>query len=409
MYKAKSLVEMTMPLPIHLATEPVVEAPRGTPLLRLAFRPFYLAGASAAALLMAVWYFVFFGRYELASEISPVLWHAHEMVYGFAVAVVVGFLFTAGKSWTGLETPRGLPLASLVSIWLAGRISGVIGNATVFLFWDIAFLPLVAAVFVHLLVRARNWRNLPIAGVLCLLAGVNVLFHLSAMGVLGFSPMKVLHSSVALVVVLITVMAGRVIPMFTRNAIAGVEISTNPRREQLVLGLTALGLGLWVLSAPDVPTAMVLSLAAAGHLWRLFAWSSLKTWKKPLVWVLHLSYAWMPVAFVLLALACLDVVTSSVGVHALTVGVIGGVIAGMISRTARGHTGRMLTASPVEVLVFLLVPVSALFRVGAGLFGGGAYERGLVISGALWVAAFVLYLLRYAPWLMSARLDGKDG
>lgn len=377
--------------------------------MRLAFRPFYLAGALAAALQMVLWYFVFWGRFALASEISPVLWHAHEMVYGFVVAVVVGFLFTAGKSWTGLETPRGLPLASLVGLWISGRMAGIFGNATWFLFWDIAFLPLVAAVFVQLLVRARNWRNLPIAGILCLLAAINLLFHLSAMGVLGFSPLKALHASVALVMVLISVMAGRVIPMFTRNAIAGIEISTHPRREQFVLGFTVLGLGLWVLSAPGVPTAVGLVLAAVGHFGRLVAWSSLKTWRKPLVWILHLSYAWMPVAFVLLALACLDVVPYSAAVHALTVGVMGGVVTGMMARTARGHTGRILGASGVEVLMFALLPISALSRVGAGLLGGAAYEPGLVISGGCWVAAFSLYFFRYAPWLMTSRVDGKDG
>lgn len=400
---------MTSPHPILYATSSASEEPSGLPLLRLAFRPFYLVGASSAVVLVSAWYFVFFGWLSLPADLSPVLWHAHEMVYGFVVAVVVGFLFTAGRSWTGLATPRGSQLASLVGLWLAGRVAGVFGGSTMFFFWDVAFLPLVAALFVQLLVRARNWRNLPIAGVLCALAAFNLLFHLAALGVIGLSPLRAMHVSVALVIVLISVMAGRVIPMFTRNAVVGVDIENNPRREQLVLGSTVMGLGLWVLSAPRELTALVLAVSAAGHVWRLLAWSSHKTVRTPLVWVLHLSYAWMPVAFVLLALACFGVVPQSAAVHALTVGVMGGVITGMITRTARGHTGRPLIASRVDVLAFALIAVSALLRVGTGLAEGGAYELGLVLSGVSWVAAFTLYLLRYLPWLLSPRVDGKDG
>lgn len=400
---------MTVQSPQLLITEPRPLPPAGWPVWRLAFRPFYLAGALAAAGLIALWLLVVWGQFELGAEVSPVLWHAHEMVYGFVVAIVVGFLFTAGKTWTGQDTPRGQHLAALLALWLAGRVAGVLGDAHQFFFWDVAFLPLVTVTFVQILVRVRQWRNLPIAGILAALSLCNLLFHLGALEVLDLPPMQALHGAIALVTMLIVVMTGRVVPMFTRNAFAGIDIAVQPWRERFVLASTAAALLLWVLAAPAVAVAAACGLAALGQASRVWAWRSHKTWRKPLVWTLHLSHAWLPMAFVLLALASLGWLAPSVAVHALTVGVVGGVIAAMITRTARGHTGRPLQASVWDVGVFALLPMAALLRVGAGLVDPAFYSGALLASGVLWVLAFVLYLCRYTPWLLSTRVDGKDG
>jgi uncharacterized protein involved in response to NO len=383
-------------------------APYGLPFLRLGFRPFYLSAALAAVALMALWPAVFLGRVHPASGLAPTLWHAHEMIFGCVVAVVVGFLFTAGKVWTGLATPRGPALAALVLLWLAGRVAGLLAPGLVFLVVDAAFLAMVATIFAVMVLRSRNWRNAGVALVLALLAAVNVAFHVAVTGGLAELAMRPLLAALALLIVLESVIGGRVIPAFTRSAIPGLALAGRAWLDRLAIGATAIGLALWLTEAAPASAAAVLALAALAQAARLAGWRPWVARRRPILWILHASYAWIPLGLALLAAASEGAVAPSAGVHALAVGATGGLVIGMLTRTARGHTGRMLQASRAEVAAYVFVLAAAVLRVAAALEPRW-WLPAVCAAGACWIAAFALYLWRFAPWLVAARLDGKDG
>lgn len=383
--------------------------PAGLPLLRLGFRPFYLGAAVFAALAVPFWLALFLGAASLPSGAPPLYWHAHEMLFGFALAVVVGFLLTAGKAWTGLPTPRGAALGGLAGLWFAARLAAITGPYLLYALLDAALLPAVAAIFTTLLVRARNRRNLPLAGILGLLAAANIGFHLSMLGLGGVPPIRPLYAALALIVLIECVIAGRVIPAFTANATPGLRLVAHPRLDRAAVALSGIALALWVFEAPGPITAVTFLLAAAAQLARQWTWKPLVTRDRPILWILHASYLWIPVGFVLLACAGFGRLAPSFGVHALAVGATAGLIIGMITRTARGHTGRPLTASKPEVLAYALVLGAAIARVLVPLALPQAYVAALVAAAITWSGAFAIYVFVYTPWLMRTRADGKDG
>jgi len=397
------------PLPIFEHVKAAAQKPQGLPLLRLGFRPFYIGGALLAALIVPLWVALFLGWDRVTPVVAPLLWHAHEMLFGFAAAIIVGFLMTAGKAWTGLATPRGPALAGLALLWLAARVASVTGPYAVYAVLDLALLPVVALVLIRLLLRARNHRNLPLGLILVLLATANTVFHLSVMGVLALSPLTPLYAGLALIVMIECVMAGRVIPAFTMAVTPGLKLVAPVWRERAVLGSTALGLALWVLVTPGWLGMGVLLLASGLHLWRLLAWQPAVTVKRPILWILHASYAWIAVGLALLGLAQMGWVPVTAGVHALAVGATGGLIIGMMTRTARGHTGRPLVVSRPEVLAYGMVMLAAVLRVLAPLLTPDWYTSSVVAAAALWSVAFLIYLWVFTPWWMQTRLDGKDG
>ncbi len=382
---------------------------QGWPLLRLGFRPFYLAGAVLAVLWVPLWVAAFLGALPLSPAVPVLYWHAHEMIFGFAVAIIVGFLMTAGKNWTGLATPRGPLLGALVLLWLAARLASLGPWPWLFTLLDVALLPTVAVIFARLLLKVKNTRNLPLAGMLLLLAGINALFHLAANGVLHLSPLVPVYAGLGVIIMIETVIAGRVIPGFTMSAIPGVKLVTSVWVERLTMGLTAAGLLLWVLAPASWLGALVLLAAALAHGVRLLRWRSWVTRSKPILWILHAAYAWIPVGLLLLGLAQLGWVVASVGIHALGLGATGGLIIGMITRTARGHTGRPIAASGTEVLAYGLVLLAAVIRVVGSLTPTPWYATFLLLAASAWSLAFVLYLWKFTPWLMQTRLDGQDG
>ena len=396
-------------LPIFSEVKAAALLPKGIPLLRLGFRPFYIAGALLAALIVPIWVALFLGQAALMPSAPPLLWHAHEMLFGFAVAIIVGFLMTAGKAWTGLATPRGPWLGALALLWLAARVASVVSPYGVYAALDMALLPLVAAILVNLLLRARNHRNLPLALILALLATANLVFHLAVMGVLKVPAITTLYAGLGLIVMIECVMAGRVIPAFTMSVTPGLKLPTTAWIERVTLGVTGLGLALWVFAPAGGLTLSVLALASALHVKRLLGWRPWVTRDRPILWILHAAYAWFPVGLALLALAQIGLVPVSAGVHALAVGATGGLIIGMITRTARGHTGRPLKASAPEVLAYALVLTAAVLRVLLPLVAPSLYVYALLAAATAWSAAFVIYLWIFTPWLMSTRLDGKDG
>jgi uncharacterized protein involved in response to NO len=387
-------------------------APRPLPriaLFDLGFRPFYLLAAFAAASSVPIWVAQYFGLAPRIGGFAALAWHGHEMVYGFAVAVITGFLFTAVPNWTGLPTPTGRLLALLAALWLAGRVVMLAGPAPMWAVVDIAFLPVVAWAIWRPLRRSGN-RNQFFVAILGALALINVAFHLAAADVLAVSPLACVEAGLALIVLIVTIMAGRVTPAFTRNAIPTARIRQVRGLDVGAIGSVAATLFGWVGGLPGPVLVPLAVLAAVLNSARLWCWDPLSTRGRPILWILHLSYAWIPIGMLLLALARAGIAGSeALAIHAVAVGGIGGMVIGMMTRTARGHTGRPLKVGPAEVTAYVLVHVAALTRVFIPLLWPTVYAPALVLSAALWSTAFVIYLIAYLPMLARAHSDGKPG
>jgi uncharacterized protein involved in response to NO len=381
----------------------------GWPLLRLGLRPFYLLAAAAGSLLPLLWIGIFTGVLSWQPALPGVLWHAHEMLFGFVVAAIVGFLFTAGRLWTGLPMPTGGLLAVFALLWLAVRVAALTGPNVLFVVLDATFLPLAAAVFLGRVLRSRNHRNLPMAGLLALLAAVNLSFHAAQWQLLPIPPLLLLQSAVLLIVAVQSIVAGRVIPAFIRNAVPGSAPRTHPVLEHALLPLTALAVACWMLAPGAARTVAALGLLAALHAVRLLLWRPWAARGRPILWILPAAYAWMPLGLALLAGAAAGALPASLGVHALAAGSMGALIVGMMSRTARGHTGRALQAGRRERWAYLLVLLGAALRVAAPVLPGSAGLACLWAAALLWSGAFMLVLSTLAPWLLAPRLDGAAG
>lgn len=404
---------MTTPArpPLMIIAEPVPAPPRpagpperGWPLLRLGFRPFYLLSCAGAALLPLLWLAQLYGLPVGAPALPGLGWHGHEMVFGVVVAVVIGFLFTAGRNWTGLDTPRGPLLGALALLWLAARVAGWSGPAALFVALDLALLPLAAAIFARLLLKARNGRNAPLAIALAALATLNALFHAAQAGWLAVAPRRVLEAALLVLLAVASIVAGRVIPNFTGNALPASRPRVRPRLEQAVALATALVPLAWLVAPGSPLTAALLAAVALLHAARAFGWQPWLTRRVPILWVLHAAYAALPLGLALLAAAAAGVVPATAGLHLLATGALGGLMVGMMSRTSRGHTGRPLHAGRREVAAYALVLLGALLRAGA------AFEPALLpVAGLAWCGGFALLFSVLLPWLVRARADGRPG
>lgn len=386
------------------------DAPRGMALLRLGFRPFYLLGALFAALGVPLWVAFHAGALAPPGGIAPTVWHAHEMVFGFAVAIVTGFLFTAVRNWTNLPTPTGARLAGLCVLWLAARIAYLSGASGIGLLVETAFLGLVGAALLAVLIRARNKRNYFVGLLFVVLIAADWTFWAAAQGLIkGVDGGTAVRFALYLIVMLTFVIAGRVVPMFTLSMVRGLRQFKDVRLDRAAI---AIGAGAFVLDltgANGVALAVVALLAAVLHGWRLAGWRPDATFGQPMLWILHAAYAWIPVGFLLMSAGALGFVPRSLAVHAFSTGVVGGLVIGMITRTALGHTGRMLVAGRSEVAMYALVQAAAVIRVLGPLLLPAQYPVPLVLSAGCWSAAFLLYVAVYGPRLSRPRVDGRDG
>ena len=377
-----------------------------SPLFAKGFRPFFLGASLLGAVLVIAWLGVLFGGLPFAGR-SSTLWHGHEMVYGFALAVVAGFLLTAVGNWTGRETATGNTLAGLVGLWMLGRLAAWIGPGPWFAaaqLVQLAFLPVILLVLGRCIVAARNWRN---AGFLALLIG---LWLCDIAYAFGPSPTFALSRAVDLVVIMIVIVGGRVVPMFTRNGIGRADVTRWPRLDVAALvAVIATGLA----SAGGVRGATLAALEAASAVLvaaRMIPWKTHRTLGHPLVWILHLGHGWIAVGFALRALYHgAGIGLETLGLHAHTAGAIGAMTLGMMARVALGHTGRPLVAPPGIPLAFCLIGLAALVRVLPGLVWLDAYRESLLFSGLLFSAAQLLYLAVYGPILSRPRIDGRPG
>lgn len=374
----------------------------------LGFRPFYLLASAFSAVSIALWALQFSGWLGRPYLRGPV-WHAHEMLFGFTLAVIVGFLFTAGRNWSNRPTPTGRPLAALALLWVAGRVLVLTPYGWAAAVVNAAF-PLAAAIALAIpFLAARNRRNYFFVGLLVLLSAAVLAVHLSQLEVIRLPGWVGLQVALDVVLFILAVMGGRVIPMFTNNGVPGANATRRPLLEKAALGSV---LALLLADAVEWHGALVVALAAAAaaaHLGRWMLWQPWKTWRTPLVWVLHAAYLWIPVHLALRGLAELGWVAASPAIHALTTGAAGGLIIGMMTRTARGHTGRPLRADRVDVACYGLVLAAATVRVLLPLLAPAWTVEAVLCSAGLWSAGFGLYTWRYWPVLTRARIDGRPG
>lgn len=378
------------------------------PLLRLGFRPFYLLAAAFAAVSIPAWLAKYYG-WATGPEYLDLNWHLHEMVFGFAIAVIIGFLYTAGRNWTGLWTPRRKTLAAIAALWIGGRIAMLALDPLPAAVIDLSFLPVATWPLYRVLKRAGNRRNMFLVLLLLLLAATNTAFHAARLGWLGISPIQPAHAAILIVVVIETVIGGRVIPNFTANAVKGVRPIVNERRDRIGLALTVCAAVAWTVGLPAPLVAALATAAAVCQATRLIGWKPLCTLRNPLLWILHVSYAWIALGFLLLGAAAVGQVSASAAFHVLALGSIAGLIIGMTTRTALGHTGRPLRAGAGETLMYLLIQAGVVTRFAAAVTTGTVRDIALIGAGAGWTAAFLVYLYVYGPYLFSARVDGRDG
>lgn len=364
-------------------------------ILDLGFRPFYLLAGAFAALAVPLWGLQYAGWLPGAN----ILWHAHEMVFGYAFAVIAGFLLTAVRVWTGRPTPTGAALAGIVALWLIARALA---------FWSLPAAAWAGALFA-LAVAWGIGRPLLAAGNRRNYFFVVLVLALGAAGVaVQRWPQLGLALGLDLVLFVIAVVAGRVVPMFTNNGVPGAGARRHAWVEAAALG------SLLALAAADFAertelAAGIAVFAAAAHAARLALWSPLRTLRKPIVWILHASYAWIVVHLALRGLTGFGLLPYALGTHALTVGAIGGMTLGMMTRTARGHTARPLVAGRAEIAAYVLVQLAAVARVIVPLLLPATYLGAALAAALFWCAAFAAFTVAYVPILARPRLDGAPG
>jgi uncharacterized protein involved in response to NO len=377
--------------------------------LRGAFRPFFFGGALWAVVALALWLSSLSGQITIPSAFGALAWHRHEMLFGFVGAVVAGFLLTAIPNWTGRLPIAGPSLAALVALWVLGRATVFFSAAAPGLaaLADSGFYFLLAAVAAREVLQVKN-RNLPMVGLVLLFGIANLLDHLSAGGAIPDTEIA-WKAAVALVMIMISSIGGRIVPSFTRNWLAkrgvskGLPVQPTPF-DLAVVAVTALAFVSWLVAPGIRLSGAALAIAAIGQAIRLARWGGWRAAGDPLVLILHLGYAWLPVGIGLLSAAQSGAVPQSAAVHALTAGAMATMILAVMTRASLGHTGRELKAGPATVLCFALVTVGALLRVGSAI-GWVDYRIGMYVAGFAWIGAFLVFLAAYAPVLFAGRVE----
>ena len=378
-------------------------------ILSYGFRPFFFMGSLYAGLAILFWLPLFYGSLETASLFTPVDWHIHEMLFGYLAAVMTGFLLTAIPNWTGRLPVQGMPLLALSLLWLAGRFavyfSGHIGWMAAGVI-DCAFLLAVAMAAATEIVAGRNWRNLKVLIPVTVLFAANVVFHTEA----HFSGVSDIgrRLGIGAAILLITIVGGRIVPSFTRNWLVRENPGRLPvpfnRLDAVAIGLSALALALWAFLPERSETGAALLVAAIANAVRLGRWAGDRTLRDPLVIILHLAYAFIPLGMLLAALAILypEAVAPAAAVHAFGVGAIGTMTLAVMARATLGHTGRALRAGKAGTFVFGAVVIAALVRIAAALGLPGDWP--IHLAACAWAAAFLGFAVFYGPMIMRPRI-----
>lgn len=397
--------------PLSTASEPPQDAvSSGFPVLAKGFRPFFLVASLWAVFGLGLWLLTLHGSASARGALSPFTWHAHEMIFGYALAVIAGFLLTAVGHWTGREVVGRKELGSLVVLWLLGRASmlipevGVLPGAVL----NLAFTSALGFPIVRAIVGAKNRRNFIFLGMLALLLAGQGLFNLEHLGYPLGKPGAGLTLALNVVILMIVVVAGRVVPMFTRNGASEPAVRSSPVLDRLAIG-SVVAVTLADLLAPFRGVWLLPLAAGIFTLLRAWPWYTPKLWKHPLLWILHLGYLWIPVGLFARGFSSFWPTLVPLATHALTVGGIGGLTLGMMSRVTLGHTGRELQPPQLSVVAFGLMLAAALFRTSGVLLPRELYMSSLTISGLCWMGAFSCFLAAQSSMWLQPRVDGAPG
>ena len=382
---------------------------RGLVPFALGFRPFFSLAALSGLLLMLLW----LGLWQAATPVAHyghIGWHSHEMLFGFAVAVIAGFLLTAVRNWTGIDTLSGTPLALLALLWLLGRMAPFIPSmppAAIALL-DLSFLPMLGLAIYQPLMAAESRSNRVFLPLLGAMAIANLLVHLENLGV-SHTGRQGTNLMINLIILLMILVSGRVLPFFTEKAVSGSAPRFNLLREQLSFG----AIGVWIGLQLFFPETWLLTPAAlavaATQAWRLVDWHHPHVWRIPILWVLFTGMIWLMVGFLLKSLAVSGFYPDNLATHALTAGAIGVLTYGMMARVALGHTGREITPAKPIAFSFILLNLTVAARVFGPVLYGDGYTLWIMLSGTGWTTCYLLFSIYYLRLLNTPRIDGRKG
>lgn len=378
----------------------------GPAILSYGFRPFFLFAGLWAGLSMLLWIALLTGGISLPTRFDAIAWHSHEFVFGYTSAVISGFLLTAVPNWTGRLPVVGWPLAGLVFLWLAGRVA-VACSAHLPASWvaatDMVHLAAMMGFLAREITVGKNWRNLPVLVLLLLLLGANGVFHWQANADIPAGENIGLRLGIAVEVFLIALIGGRIIPSFTRNWLAARKTTRLPAQwsafDKSNMALTAAALLMYVALPEGVATAVLGVAAGIANLIRLMRWQGHQTLCEPLLWSLHLAYAFLGFGFIMVAVAALGLFDYAAAVHLWLAGTVGLMTIAVMTRATRGHTGRQLTAPPSTALIYALAVLAVVARVLAAVVADKLLF--LYAASAAWVTAFTLFVAIYGPYLLQ--------
>ena len=381
------------------------------PLFSYGFRPFFLGAGVWAVIAMALWIGSLAGLWRLAEGYGALAWHAHEMIFGYSAAVVAGFLLTAVPNWTGRLPVSGWRLVLLFLLWCTARVAFLVTGLTgpwPAVVLDSLFLPCLLLLMAREVVVGRNWRNLKPLILVAVLAAADIGFHVEVLSTGTASAAS--RVGVAALIGLIMLIGGRIVPSFThtwllRMGSARLPVSFN-RFDTATLIVSGVALALWISSPGAMATGALFLIVALLQTLRLWRWAGRYAWREPLVLVLHLGYAFVPLGFLLGGISIFEphALAGTAPMHAWTVGAIGIMTLAVMTRATRGHTGRALTASTLTVVTYAMMIAASILRIAAGVFPQ-AYGGLLEFAGIAWMAAFGLFLFEYAPMLLRPRLE----
>jgi uncharacterized protein involved in response to NO len=376
------------------------------------FRPFFFTAALFAGVAIPAWITVLVVTADAGLLASARQWHMHEMVFGFLPAVITGFVLTAIPNWTDRPPIRGRELTLLWSLWLAGRLvmAGSWFPAVFSSLVDAAFLIVVAGIIWHEITRAQSWRQAPIGGLISLYAAAHIGYH--ALILSGVPADAAIRGGLAVTMVLLALIGGRVTPAFTSEFLSDRRRTVQPAPLSGLDGLSVVTVAtaglLWIVQPEGAVTGAVFVAAGSLNVGRVSRWRGWLTWKEPLVLILHMGYGWLALSLLLLGSAILGFglpVTDAL--HALTAGAVGAMTLAVMTRASLGHTGRQRHAAGPTVLLYLLVNLGAILRV-VGVSTGLPESVVLAVAAACWSGAYLMFAWIYGPYLFTIGLDDES-
>jgi uncharacterized protein involved in response to NO len=382
------------------------------PFFNLAFRPFFWLGALFSVFSISMWSMSYAGAINFSPYGGSLFWHIHEMLFGFAATIMIGFLLTASQTWTGNRTINGKPLAALVILWLSARILmafPLLSSSVLIMVIDLLFLPIAAVALALPIIKAKMWRNLIFVPIILVMTILNGLMHYSLSSNVNITFTEISHTMVLMIALVMSIIGGRVFPMFTANGTQTHRVNPIAWLEKLAMLsiIASIIASIKVLALPAPVTASIFVIAGIANLVRAIRWRFWITLTTPLLWSLHLAYFAMSSGLVMLGLTEVNVLNNaSLAYHAITVGGMGLMILSMISRVSLGHTGRMIKVGKLMTIAFLLMALAFVVRVIAPVFFD-QYAQLIAVSAKLWVVAYSAFVVSYIPVLFKARVDGR--